>query len=72
MKRKLFFLVVFLFLGIMTKAQQHFYYYKGEKIYLELDLKRVSMNTNQREMVYEKKDELSFFQSRDYYLANKL
>ncbi len=46
--QKLFFAVVFLFLGITTEAQEHFYYYKGEKVYLELDLKRVSMNTKNK------------------------
>jgi len=41
------FLVAFLLITLLsTKAQsEHYYYYQGEKIYLDLDLKRISVNS---------------------------
>lgn len=69
--QKLFFLVVFLFLGITTEAQEHFYYYKGEKVYLELDLKRVSMNTSDRSTDF-KIDKVKFSDVSQDYTTNSL
>ncbi|MBW3520035.1 S8 family serine peptidase [Flavobacterium sp. NKUCC04_CG] len=71
MKQKLFFLVVVLFLVIAAKAQEHFYYYKGEKVFLELDLKRVSMNTNQPTIDY-KRDQVTFSNISQDYTRNSL
>jgi len=43
MIKKLLFLVVFLFFWIIAGAQEHFYYYKGEKILLTLNTQRVNL-----------------------------
>ncbi len=48
MKKKYLFLTVFAFLGLFLKAQEsmsdkQFYYYKGEKFYLEVDYSRISV-----------------------------
>src|SRR5690554_4997456 len=43
MIKKLLFLVVFLFFWIIAGAQEHFYYYKGEKIPLTLNTQRVNL-----------------------------
>lgn len=42
MIKRLIFLVTFLLLGIIVGAQEHFYYYKGEKIALTLNTQRVN------------------------------
>ncbi|TDS58865.1 subtilase family protein [Myroides indicus] len=44
--RKITILIVFLFLGLVTKAQEHFYYYKGEKIPLTLNKERVNFRAS--------------------------
>lgn len=41
--KKLIFLVVLLLSGMMVKAQESFYYYKGDRIPLELDRSRVNL-----------------------------
>lgn len=74
MKKKLLFLATFLLLGIITKAQEHFYYYRGEKIYLELDFDRVSVNTQQDsyEYVGEKIKSSTFSNIKQDYVKNRL
>src|SRR5690606_31294734 len=42
MKKKILFLIPFLLLGIIAGAQEHFYYYKGEKVPLTLNTQRVN------------------------------
>src|SRR5690606_37593817 len=42
MKQKLFSLVAFLLFAIFASAQEHFYYYKAEKIALTLNTERVN------------------------------
>src|SRR5690554_4429729 len=55
MIKRLIFLVTFLLLGIIAEAQEYFYYHQGEKIYLELDFDRVSVNTGQSSYDYIKR-----------------
>ena len=55
MIKKLLFLVVFLFFTMIAGAQDYFYYHQGEKVYLELDFDRVSVNTSQNSYDYIKK-----------------
>lgn len=55
MIKKLLFLVVFLFFWIIAGAQEYFYYHQGEKVLLELDYSRVSVNTSQSSYDYIKR-----------------
>ncbi len=48
MKRKYLILTIFIFLGLFLNAQENllgkqFYYYKGERFYLEIDYSRISI-----------------------------
>lgn len=43
MAQKLFSLVAFLLFAVLASAQEHFYYYKGEKIALTLNTQRVNV-----------------------------
>lgn len=43
MTQKLFSVVTFLFFAVLASAQEHFYYYKGEKIALTLNTQRVNI-----------------------------
>jgi len=45
--KNILFLIVFFFITLLSvKAQsEHYYYYQGDKIYLDLDLKRISVNS---------------------------
>lgn len=43
MTQKLFSVVTFLFFAVLASAQEHFYYYKGEKIALTLNTQRVNV-----------------------------
>jgi len=46
--KKILFLVAFLsatFISVRAQSEHYYYYYQGEKIYLDLDLKRISVNS---------------------------
>ena len=62
MIKRLIFLVTFLLLGIIVGAQEYFYYHQGEKVLLELDYSRVSINTSQNSYDYIKRkhNEITF------------
>lgn len=68
MNKKLLFLITFLLLGIIAEAQDYFYYYNDEKIYLDLDLTRVTVNSTHASYKYlEKKyDTVSFSEISKY------
>lgn len=74
MVKKLLLLVMFLFLGIIAKAQEYFYYHQGEKIYLELDFNRVAVNTGQNSYDYirSKHKDVTFSDIKQDYDKNRL
>jgi|GEM_PF-3751934 len=74
MNKKLLFSIILLFLGITTEAQDYFYYYKDKKIYLNLNLYRVTVNSKQNsyEYIREKYNNVSFSGRSKNYIKNIL